>query len=120
MARPQFVPTDEQRNIVKALSAYGMKQEGIILMLHLRSTKTLRKYFREELLLGDIEGVAQVAKTHQQMAKSGKHPTVTIDFMKRRPRWLETPPSETLPAADRDFVIIIDKDKDKDKDKKAA
>ena len=120
MARPKFVPTDEQRNIVKALSAYGMKQEGIILMLHLRSTKTLRKYFREELLLGDIEGVAQVAKTHQQMAKSGKHPTVTIDFMKRRPRWLETPPSETLPAADRDFVIIIDKDKDKDKDKKAA
>ena len=29
MARPKFVPTEEQRRTVKSLAAYGIKQEGI-------------------------------------------------------------------------------------------
>jgi hypothetical protein len=117
MARPKFVPTDEQRRTVKALSAFGIKQEAITRVLHLRSPKTLRKHFKEELVLGDIEGVAKVAQTHHQMASSGKHPTVTMDFMKTRQRWLEAQASENKPTAVRDFVVILDKDKDKDKDK---
>ena len=74
MARPKFVPTDEQRRTVKSLSAYGIKQEGIARVLRFRSPKTLKKHFREELSLGEIEAVAQVAQTHYQMAKSGKYP----------------------------------------------
>ena len=66
MARPKFVPTDDQRRTVKSLSAYGIKQDGVARMLRFRSPKTLRKHFREELSLGEIEAVAQVAQTHYQ------------------------------------------------------
>jgi hypothetical protein len=109
MARPKFTPTDEQRRTVKALSAYGIKQEGIARVLLLRSTKTLRKHFREELVLGEIEGVAQVAQTHYQMAKSGKHATSTIHFLDKRQRWLDVQSLEAPPAAIPAFVVVLNK-----------
>jgi hypothetical protein len=110
MARPKFVPTEEQRRTVKSLAAYGINQEGIARVLRLRSLKTLRKHFREELTLGEIEGVAQVAQTHYQMAKSGKHAASTIHFLDKRPRWLEKQSAETKPAAVPDFVVVIEKE----------
>jgi hypothetical protein len=110
MARPKFVPTEEQRRTVKSLAAYGINQEGIARVLHLRSLKTLRKHFREELTLGEIEGVAQVAQTHYQMAKSGKHAASTIHFLDKRQRWLENQSAETKPAAVPDFVVVIEKE----------
>ena len=63
MARPKFVPTRRAagRRTVKAFAAYGIKQDGIARVLRFRSSKTLRKYFRQEGGLGEIEGVAQVA-----------------------------------------------------------
>ena len=109
MARPNFVPTEEQRRTVKSLAAYGIKQEGIARMLGLRSLKTLRKHFREELTLGEIEAVAQVAQTHYQMAKSGKHAASTIHFLEKRQRWLEVQTAETRPAAIPDFVVVLEK-----------
>ena len=109
MARPKFVPTDEQRRTVKSLSAYGITQEGIARVLHLRSPKTVRKHFREELMLGAIEGVAQVAQTHYQMAKSGKHAASTIHYLDKHPRWLEAQTLSTQPAAIPDFVVVLDK-----------
>jgi hypothetical protein len=109
VARPKFVPTEEQRRTVKSLSAYGIKQEGIARVLRLRSPKTLRKHFREELTLGEIEGVAQVAQTHYQMAKSGKHAASTIHFLDKRQRWLDVQTTETRPAVTPDFVVVLDK-----------
>lgn len=109
MARPKFVPTEEQRRTVKSLSAYGIKQEGIARVLHLRSPKTLRKHFPEELILGAIEAVAQVSQTHYQMAKSGKHPASTMHFLDKRQRWLDVQIAETRPAAIPDFVVVLDK-----------
>ncbi len=109
MARPKFVPTEEQRHTVKSLAAYGIKHEGIARVLRLRSPKTLRKHFREELTLGEIEGVAQVAQTHHQMAKSGKYPVSTIHFLEKHQRWLDVQSGETRPAAAPDFVVILDK-----------
>ncbi len=108
MARPKFVPTDEQRRTAKTLSAYGIKQEGVARVLGLRSLKTLRKHFREELDLGDIEGVAQVAQTHYKMATSGKHATSTIHFLEKRQRWLEVQSLEAMPAATPDFVVVVE------------
>ena len=108
MARPKVVPTEEQRLTVKSLSAYGIKQEGIARILRLRSLKTLRKHFREELTLGEIEAVAQVAQTHYQMAKSGKHPASTIHFLKRQ-RWLDLQTGGSQPAATPDFVVVLEK-----------
>src|SRR5258708_23883634 len=95
MSRRKFVPTKEQRLTVKTLSAYGIKQEGIARMVGLRSAKTLRKHFREEILLGAIEAVAQVAQTLYQMARSGKHPASTIHFLNSRARWLDIASLET-------------------------
>jgi hypothetical protein len=109
MSRPKLVPTKEQRLTVKTLAAYGLKQEGIARMVGLRSPKTLRKHFREELTLGEIEAVAQVAQTHYQMAKSGKHPASTIHFLNTRARWLDRESLETGPAATPDFVVALDK-----------
>jgi hypothetical protein len=108
MARPKFVPTEEQRRTVKSLSAYGIVQEGIARVLHLRSPKTLRKHFREELELGDIEGVAQVAQTHYKMATSGKDPISTNRFLDRRGRWM-VQSTETKPAATPDFIVVVEK-----------
>jgi hypothetical protein len=110
MARPKFVPTDEQRRTVKSLSAYGIKQDGIVRVLRFRSPKTLRKHFREELNLGEIEAVAQVAQTHYQMAKSGKYPVSTIHFLEKRQRWLDVQDLETRPAAVPDFVVSFEKE----------
>jgi hypothetical protein len=109
MARPKFVPTEEQRRTVKSMSAYGIKQEGIARVLRIRSLKTLRKHFRDELDLGDIEGVAQAAQTHYKMATSGKHPASTIHFLEKRRRWLESPNSEAKPAETPQFVVVVEK-----------
>jgi hypothetical protein len=109
MARPKFVPTEEQRRTVKSLAAYGIKHEGIARVLHLRSPKTLRKHFGEELTLGEIEGVAQVAQTHYQMAKSGKHAASTIHFLEKRQRWLDLQTGGSQPSATPDFVVVLDK-----------
>ena len=109
MSRPKFVPTKEQQLTVKTLSAYGIKQDGIARMVGLRSPKTLRKHFGEEIILGAIEAVAQVSQTHYQMAKSGKHPASTIHFLNSRARWLDIERSESQPASIPDFVVALDK-----------
>jgi hypothetical protein len=60
MPRPKLNPTDEQRQLAKHLSAVGIPQEKIALKLAIRSPKTLRKHFRNELDLGAIEADANV------------------------------------------------------------
>lgn len=42
-------------------------------MIGIRSTNTLRKFFRAELDHGDLEGYAKVQQTHFQMATDAKH-----------------------------------------------
>jgi hypothetical protein len=107
MSRPRFVPTKEQRLTVKSLSAYGIKQEGIARMVGLRSTKTLRKHFPEEIALGAIEAVAQVSQTHYQMAKSGKHAASTIHFLNTRARWLDEQGGPVSPPEKREVSRIV-------------
>jgi hypothetical protein len=70
----------------------------------------LRKHFPKELILGEIEAVAQVAQTHYQMAKSGNHPRSTIHFLESRQRWLNVQSLETRPAAIPDFMVMQDKE----------
>ena len=49
MPRPRLQPSDEQRRMVKTLSALGIPQKQIARQVGIRSDKTLRKHFREEL-----------------------------------------------------------------------
>ena len=94
MARPTFVPTEEQRQLVKSLAAYGMKHDAIARRLGIRSTKTLAKHFREELDAGETEANAQVAQTLFQLASSGECPAASMFWMKTRAGWRETPPPQ--------------------------
>jgi hypothetical protein len=99
MARPTFLPTDEQRRLVKSLAAYGMKYDSIARRLRIRSTKTLSKHFREELDAGETEANAQVAQTLFQMAISGEQPASTMFWLKTRAGWRETlPPQKEHPV----------------------
>lgn len=87
MARPPFIPTDENRRLVKSLSAVGLPQADIALMIEIRSPRTLRKHFRQELDRGGLEANSSVAKTLYEMATSGEDVTATIFWLKCRARW---------------------------------
>jgi hypothetical protein len=90
MSRPKFVPTDAHRTKVRSLAAYGTKHDDIAKVIGLRSAKTLRKHYREELTRGSIEATAQVGQTLYQMATSGEQPACTIFWMKVRGGWRES------------------------------
>jgi len=83
MARPAFTPTEEQRQKVKCMGGWGMKQEHIAKIIGVRSPKTLRKHFRQELDRGEAEAHAKVNQTLYKMAISGNNPGATIFFLKR-------------------------------------
>jgi hypothetical protein len=110
MSRRKFVPTDLHRTTVRSLAAYGTKHEDIAKVIGLRSAKTLRKYFREELTRGSIEATAQVGQTLYQMATSGEEPACTIFWMKVRGGWREKQSSEGGPQTIPDFVVARDKE----------
>ena len=63
MPRPTLNPTDEERRLVKSLAAFGVPQEQIARRVGIRSVKTLRKHFREELDEGSLDANSTVAKT---------------------------------------------------------
>lgn len=71
MPRPKLNPTDEQRKRVKMLAAVGVPQEDIARHIGVRSPKTLRKHFREELDNGAVDANANVAGALYNKAMSG-------------------------------------------------
>jgi hypothetical protein len=111
MARPQFVPTQDQREMVRTLSAVCINHEGIARKIGLRSVKTLRKHFSKELELGLLDATAQVSQTHLIMAKSGHNLKATLSWSKRYGRrWTVAPTVEVRPLAIPDFVVAEDKE----------
>ena len=72
MARTAFKPTDEQRHLVRAMASSGVCQTGIAQWVRLRSPKTLRKHFREELDRGRTGSDVEVGNTLYKMAVSGR------------------------------------------------
>ena len=108
MARPQFKPTEDQRRLVKSMAAMGIPHKHISTKIGIRSPKTLRKHFREELDLGSTEANYKVAKTLFDMATSGQCPAATIFWAKTRNRFREYGPEESdsakLPPPP--FVVI--------------
>jgi hypothetical protein len=71
MPRPKLNPTDDQRRLVKQLAARGITHEEIARMINIRSPKTLRKFFREELDRGTTEANANVAGALYKKAMDG-------------------------------------------------
>ena len=83
-----YVPTDEQRRLVKAMAGYGVPHEGIAVMLEI-DPKTLRRHYRQELDRGSVEATAKVAQSLFQMATVEKSVAAAIFWMKARAGWRE-------------------------------
>jgi hypothetical protein len=119
MARPRFVASVEQRKMVRSMAAYGIRHEEIARCLGLRSPKTLRRHFREELDRAATEANAQVAQSLYQQATSGKKTAATIFWLKTRALWRESPAIEPPPVEIPPFVVMTYADEDQ-KDDEAA
>jgi hypothetical protein len=107
MPRPRFIPTDEQRRLVKSLAAIGTKQCDIAPLVGVRSEKTLRKYFRQELDLGELEANGRVAQALYQMATSGKNVAAMMFWLKCRAGWRERPHASHAPSVLPPFNVGV-------------
>src|SRR4051794_16077865 len=77
MARPSLQPKQEQRKLVKRLSAVGLPQEEICAWVGMRSPKTLRKHFREELKGRATAEVVEL-RTAYKTGPSGRCLSITV------------------------------------------
>jgi hypothetical protein len=108
MARPVFQPTEEQRRQVKALAAFGNKQEEIASLVGI-SMRTLRKYFRQELDRGAVEANTQVSQSLYKLALDG-NVAAAIFWLKCRAKWRERSDFSSSPAVSSPFEVHIGKD----------
>jgi hypothetical protein len=76
MPRPRLNPSDEQRKKVKMMAAVGVSQDDIARHIGVRSAKTLRKHFREELDRATVDANASIAGTLYNKAMSGDTPAL--------------------------------------------
>ena len=88
--RPPFVPTEQERKQVEAMSGYGLPMEQIAILvrdgIHI---DTLRAHFSNELVSGKAKANGQVGKTLFQKAMGGDT-TAMIWWTKTQMRWAET------------------------------
>ena len=91
MPMPKHKPTDQQRKIVKAMSAYGIPQDDIAKVIGIHD-ETLRIHYRHELDVANAEACAKVAENLFRKAIGDGRESVTaaIFWMKTRGRWKET------------------------------
>jgi hypothetical protein len=80
-------PTDEDRRLVKTLSAVGVRYTDIADKLEI-DHDTLTKHYKKELTEGRMEANAAVAQTLFQQAKAG-NTTAMIFWLKTRAGWKE-------------------------------
>jgi len=71
MPRPKLIPTEEQRQKVKLYAAVGTPHEAIARKIGIRSPKTLRKYYRQELDEAAIDANANVGGALYNKAMGG-------------------------------------------------
>jgi hypothetical protein len=89
MGRRSHRPDAAQRRQVEAMAAYGIPSDDISRVVGV-DPKTLRKYYRDELDLGETKANAQVAGFLFNSARTG-NVTAQIFWLKTRARWRETP-----------------------------
>jgi predicted ArsR family transcriptional regulator len=98
-------PNDENRKIVKMLSAVGTRHEDIATKLDI-TDDTLRKHYRKELDEGRIEANASVAQTLYQQAKNG-NTTAAIFWLKTRAQWRENDRLEVTGADGAPMQMVV-------------
>lgn len=112
MPRPRFIPTTEQRKLVKTFAALGISHDEIAKNVGLRSVKTLRRHFRQELDQGLTEAKARVSQTFFKMATSGQCPAATIFWLKVRAGWREGQASDQRPQTPPPFLVACERKKE--------
>ena len=107
MPRPRLKPTDKQRQIARSMAAMGIRQDEIARKLGIRSAKTLRLHFRDELDEGATDATCNVANALYKLATSG-NVAAAIFWMKTRAGWRERSAPEHTPVEPPPFVVAQD------------
>jgi hypothetical protein len=86
--RPRFAPTENDRRQVRTLTGMGLTHAEISAVIGI-TAPTLRRYFRHELDVGQIEANAQVAASLYRQATDKAKPNVVaaIFWLKCRGGW---------------------------------
>lgn len=110
MGRRAHKPDPSQRRQVEAMAAYGIPEQDIARVTGV-DPKTLRKYYRDELDMGEAKANAQVAGFLFSAAKNG-NVTAQIFWLKTRAKWRETPVElkHSGSIATRDLSQVSDED----------
>jgi hypothetical protein len=88
MGRLPYVPSDEQRRVVRAMAGYGMPQDEIAKVVKC-SPPTLRRTYRDDLDTAATEANARVAQCLYQQATTPGNIAATIFWLKARAGWRE-------------------------------
>jgi hypothetical protein len=118
MPRPKFQPTKEQRELVRSHVAVGTPQKVIARMLKVRSPKTIRKYFRDELDLGMADANATVAGELYRNATERRDTNAQKFWLLHRAGWGKNNPRQI--QAPPPFIVAIEEEDEKTLDKEAA
>ena len=93
--KPEFKPTDHDRQQVEPLAGYGIPKEDIAVLIinphtdsHIAKS-TLEKHFEAELKAGHIKANAKIAESLYKQATEG-NVTAGIWWSKTRMGWKET------------------------------
>ena len=89
----------ENLAIVGVHQAQIAKAEGL-------EIKTLLALYREELVRGGVKGIGAVAKTCFQMATDGKHPQMTIFYLRTRGKWKYSLEDEIIKNSNANFDYL--------------
>tara|TARA_Y100000361_G_C10950556_1_gene233534 strand:+ start:72 stop:425 length:354 start_codon:yes stop_codon:yes gene_type:complete len=90
VTKPTFKPTDEERKYVEQMSAVGIPQSNIAMILRDGiDDKTLRKHFRKELDTAATKANAKIGGTLFNKAVNGDT-SAAIFWAKTRMGWKET------------------------------
>tara|TARA_R100001377_G_scaffold896_3_gene769 strand:- start:1299 stop:1724 length:426 start_codon:yes stop_codon:yes gene_type:complete len=93
--KPSFKPTESERELVGQMSAVGIPQDSICLVVRDGiDPKTLRKHFRHELDTASVMANSKVAGTLYSKALAGDT-TAAIWWTKTRMGWKETSVQES-------------------------
>ncbi len=111
MPRPKLNPTEDQRRMVKTMTAMGANQEEVAMRVGVRSAKTLRKHFRKELDQGGSEANMTVAQALYNEAKAGDV-KAQMFWLKCRAGWRDRRDFDPGLGTSPPFIVALEKKKE--------
>jgi len=85
---PAHQPTDENRRLIRTLSGIGVPQKMMAVQIGI-DEKTLRKYYEDDIDVGQSKATSAIAKRLYDIAMSDSKEALTacIFWLKCRARW---------------------------------